>query len=124
MGEVRWAGNVADGIKEVRWVDHIAPPVGTRLYTAPPLKRELTDEEIRKAAQDSGALMRGAQVEDAIDIVRAAIVVYKRKNEGPPAQDAVDAERWRAFLSTRPESTHEGINQAIDAAIAAQKGKP
>lgn len=27
-----------------------------------------------------------------------------------------DAERWRTFLSTRPENTHEVILQAIDAA--------
>ena len=34
-----------------------------------------------------------------------------------------DAERWRTFLSTRPQSTHDVINQAIDdAAIRALKG--
>ena len=33
-----------------------------------------------------------------------------------------DAERWRTFLSTRPQSTHEVIIQAIDDA-AMRKGK-
>ena len=33
-----------------------------------------------------------------------------------------DAGRWRTFLSTRPQATHEVINQAID--DAAMKGTP
>ena len=61
---------------------------------------------------------------DPDEPVKAAPTAIKPPQASQPAQDAVDAARWRAFLSTRSANTHEVINQAIDAAIAAQKGQP
>lgn len=40
VGHVMWAANVPGTFKEVLWLDPIAPPVGTALYTHPAPKRE------------------------------------------------------------------------------------
>lgn len=36
VGEVRWVADVPDTIKEVKFYGDTKPPVGTKLYAAPP----------------------------------------------------------------------------------------
>lgn len=48
--------------------------------------------------------------------------LYTHPAPSVPADVVRDAERWRTFLATRPSSTHEVVNAAIDAAMLAAKG--
>ena len=45
VGEIGWAANIPNTIREVSWTD-LCPPVGTKLYTTPPQRKPLSDEEI------------------------------------------------------------------------------
>ena len=48
VGEIGWAANIPNTIREVNWTE-LCPPVGTKLYTTPPQRTwvGLTEKEIR-----------------------------------------------------------------------------
>lgn len=50
VGEICWAANVPNSLREAVWFDYVSPPVGTKLYTTPPAAQRqwvgLTDEEV------------------------------------------------------------------------------
>lgn len=70
-------------------------------------------EELMALARECGNIERrhcigkaqGFDVRDAYEAIQSALKAVVE-----------DAERWRAFLATRPQEHHEVINAAIDAA--------
>lgn len=46
-GRVAWAADVPNSVKEVRWTEYVAPPVGTPIYTSQqPASKPMTEHEI------------------------------------------------------------------------------
>ena len=112
VGEIKWAANVPNSIREAVFYD-LVPPIGTKLYTTPQpaqaTQAEVTDE---REAFESCALMEGS--------------LFKRRADDPDkywdgnVQD--DWELWqaRAILALRPERVPmtERELELIDAAVA------
>jgi hypothetical protein len=87
VGEIGWAANIPNTIREVNWTE-LCPPVGTKLYTTPPQRKPLTDEQILDLNFDGEFCLITDDDEVILDFARAIEAAH-----GITASEAEDSQQ-------------------------------
>jgi hypothetical protein len=105
VGEVGWAANVPNTIKEVHWKNG-SPPIGTKLFTHPPQRTE--QEPVAQPAS-----------EEDMKIYRAVADNYRKELTHPPQRTWVGLTEeeicmFSMWLDSKPDAT---VFTAIEARL-------